>query len=537
MARFRLQVLTPGTWVVGRNPDGTPRTHTFTVEDSRNFASQGNAMLQSGINVPVCWEHQDRQRPGRLSKDDWAKEKALGTTGWAERYLVSKSTGAAFAEVEIPDEADAKKAEVVRFCSPEIDKFQDGSSKDWGTVFTHLALTPRPVQHGQAPILRLGHEDLMRLAIDPMSGKELESLDGDDAMPKSKAAHEATQKSGADAMSYVHATSKAALAHAEKGEHEDAAKYHEQASKLHQDHVGASVEDSDKQKHTAAMDMHGEAAKAQKDCCKGGRMGLEDLKKPKKDGEAEGGDGETPPAETAAPPETPPTPTEPAVVPVVDPDLPRLLKALAANSLMVGSVQDIKEVCIALEAIAANGGANNLQPLDDDLEEVSPGMGSGGAATPMLMSTEAQTRLSQLTSENEQKSARLSLLEGKRVADKRINLKQRLDRLLATGRIAMVDYRPRAEEPTKIQLSVDAAGEVPGGTLELWIEAREGLPKNSIFPLDGKQNKTRLSNTKVIEQPVAMLSDGNGGEVMTPEREKEIRAASRALARGEPVPA
>jgi hypothetical protein len=56
---------------------------------------------------------------------------------------------------QVPDEGDGKQAETVRFCSPEIDYFTDGTGKDWGEVFTHIALTPRPRQHGQPPIARL----------------------------------------------------------------------------------------------------------------------------------------------------------------------------------------------------------------------------------------------------------------------------------------------------------------------------------------------------------------------------------------------
>lgn len=173
MARFRWQALTPDTpWVVGTNPDGTPKLHTFTRADSRKFAASGNAMLQAGINIPVSMEHRDDQKPRQLSRDDWASERAKGTAGWVDKFLVSKNTGIMFVEGEAPSAEDAKAIEANRFCSPEIDAFKDGKGLDWGEVITHLAVTPRPVQHDQTPVLRLS-QTCMRLSLDPKDGKDL----------------------------------------------------------------------------------------------------------------------------------------------------------------------------------------------------------------------------------------------------------------------------------------------------------------------------------------------------------------------------
>src|SRR5262245_3170246 len=164
MAEFRSLVLAPGRRCVGKNPDGSKRYVTFTADYCRDKADRGNRMLAKGINIPVCWEHRADGKPRKLSKDDWASERAKGTAGSAKRFEVD-ADNRVFAVHEIPDDSDAKRAEVVRFCSPEINAFTDGDGEDWGEVITHIALTPRPVQHEQPPIARLSLTGPIRLAI------------------------------------------------------------------------------------------------------------------------------------------------------------------------------------------------------------------------------------------------------------------------------------------------------------------------------------------------------------------------------------
>jgi hypothetical protein len=173
MPTFRLQVLAPGRRFVGQNPDGSPRFVTFTPEYCRQQYQRNAAMLASGIPVPVCWDHRDDQRPGRMSVDDWHSQRAKGTAGHVSRYELDGSR--VFANVVIPDDGDAKRAEVVRFCSPEIDRFRDGDGKDWGEVFTHIALTPRPRQHDQPPIARLSvlSSGPIQLALNPANGTDM----------------------------------------------------------------------------------------------------------------------------------------------------------------------------------------------------------------------------------------------------------------------------------------------------------------------------------------------------------------------------
>lgn len=185
MARFRVQALAPGKRCVGRNPDGSKRFVTFTPDYCRQQAEANNRMLAAGVPVPVCWGHRDDAKPGRLSRDDWESERAKKTAGWVERYAVD-SSGVVTAEIEVPDAGDAKQAEAVRFVSPEIDDCTDGDGRDWGEVFTHIALTPRPVQHDQPPLTRLSLTGRIRLSIDPREGTDMADEKKDDSKPKAE---------------------------------------------------------------------------------------------------------------------------------------------------------------------------------------------------------------------------------------------------------------------------------------------------------------------------------------------------------------
>lgn len=170
MAMFRLQALAPKRLCVGRNADGSKRFVEFTPDHTRRYVEQGNAMLAAGLHVPAIWEHRDDGKPRRMSFDDWNTERTKGVAGWVSGLELID--GRAIVNVEIPDAADAKQAEKVRFCSPEIDAFTDSTGRDWGEVFTHIALTPRPVQHDQPPIARLSHGPI-RLAINPTEGTDM----------------------------------------------------------------------------------------------------------------------------------------------------------------------------------------------------------------------------------------------------------------------------------------------------------------------------------------------------------------------------
>ena len=65
-----------------------------------------------------------------------------------------------FLELDVPDPANARQMDKVRFVSPEVlTDWQDGDGRVWrGKSITHLALTPQPVRHRQGPFtpVRMG---------------------------------------------------------------------------------------------------------------------------------------------------------------------------------------------------------------------------------------------------------------------------------------------------------------------------------------------------------------------------------------------
>jgi hypothetical protein len=177
-AQFRLQVLTPGRWYAGKNSDGTKRYLDFTPEYIRHQYRKNKKLLETGIPVPAPFEHRDDARPGSILLDDLASLKARSTAGWITDYQLD-DRDRLFAVVNIPHADDQKRAEAIRFCSPELDQFIDSTGKDWGRVITHVALTPRPRQHTQQPITRLssGGRNPIRLAIDPRTGEDMFDFD------------------------------------------------------------------------------------------------------------------------------------------------------------------------------------------------------------------------------------------------------------------------------------------------------------------------------------------------------------------------
>lgn len=176
MAKLIVEVIRPRRVVIGTDAAGRPIYRTFTAEDCRRYAERGNRMIASSVAIPVCWGHRDDAKP--RNADDARSRFAKSTAGWIEQYRLEKD-GRVLAVADLPDD-EAAQAEKVKFASPEIERFIDGNGRNWGEVVTHLALTPRPRQHEQTPITRLGLESQgtqkagrIRLAIDPVEGRDM----------------------------------------------------------------------------------------------------------------------------------------------------------------------------------------------------------------------------------------------------------------------------------------------------------------------------------------------------------------------------
>ena len=148
MPTFLKDVLYPGTY---RLQDG--RKVTYSRGDVTHLNRRAKDMLADGLQIPFAWEHQDGAKP--MTPAERAKQTAdkarLNLGFLAESEEVPE--GFLQHKLDVPNEDDAKRLPSVRFVSPEIVKdFVDGNGKLWpGLSITHLAATPRPVQHKQKP--------------------------------------------------------------------------------------------------------------------------------------------------------------------------------------------------------------------------------------------------------------------------------------------------------------------------------------------------------------------------------------------------
>lgn len=140
MPTFTKDVLYPGTY---RLLDG--RRVSYTRADVKHLTQRLKDMTAAGLQVPVAWEHQDGAKPSPAAAAKGNLGFALDAEETADGYLTAK--------LDIPADDDAKRLPSVRFVSPEIvNDFVDGSGRKWpGASITHIAVTPRPVQHRQKP--------------------------------------------------------------------------------------------------------------------------------------------------------------------------------------------------------------------------------------------------------------------------------------------------------------------------------------------------------------------------------------------------
>lgn len=161
MATFEKDILYPGT-VAPPDLDGPV---TFTTEHAPEgvtpdgkisvpfLAARMKEMLGDDLQIPLSWEHQPAAKPlTKRERDEQQAELAKLTLGHVTAAEL-RPEGFAAAKVEIPVDEDAKRLRAIRFVSPAIDwDVTDGNGRFWpGPSITHLAATPRPVQHKQQP--------------------------------------------------------------------------------------------------------------------------------------------------------------------------------------------------------------------------------------------------------------------------------------------------------------------------------------------------------------------------------------------------
>jgi hypothetical protein len=168
LARLRKDVLRPATYSVPDRSGKKRNRVTFDRDYVRRLHSRYHDMKAAGLHVPVSWEHQDSAKPddeaGRAQR---LADKARLIFGYAEDAVIEPGDLLQF-DLDIPNDADASQAKVVRYVSPEIvNDFVDGSGRLWeGPSITHIAVTGKPVQHAQQPFQQLSYIRLSLADID-----------------------------------------------------------------------------------------------------------------------------------------------------------------------------------------------------------------------------------------------------------------------------------------------------------------------------------------------------------------------------------
>ena len=138
-------VLSPGTYYTN---DGIYRC---SEADCVRFARVGNRMVQDGLRPPVPNEHQDDAKPISLSEKN--ARTVTHNSGWVVGWRWEPQTKKLYARLSITSKGTADGIEdgSIKYVSPEVNRFKDGKGRDWGTVITHVALTPVPVAFDQEP--------------------------------------------------------------------------------------------------------------------------------------------------------------------------------------------------------------------------------------------------------------------------------------------------------------------------------------------------------------------------------------------------
>lgn len=131
------EVIRPGIYWYRDEATGLPRKLVVTPELCRYWHDQGNAMLAANLTVPVPCEHDFDAHPMTPA------EKLKDNAGWVKQYRLRGDV--LYSALDVTDDEIRKKLpHTIRWTSPWISSFTDGTGREWKNVISHLALTTRP---------------------------------------------------------------------------------------------------------------------------------------------------------------------------------------------------------------------------------------------------------------------------------------------------------------------------------------------------------------------------------------------------------
>jgi hypothetical protein len=142
------EIIRPGCYTYISDKTGLPEKMTVTSDTVKHFCEQGNAMLAAGLSVPVPMEHQPDAKP--MTAAEKAAKQLENNAGWVKKYEINDDK--LFGVLDILDQKIREKLPTtIKFTSPWINSFTDGSGKRWDGVISHVALTTRPRITKQIP--------------------------------------------------------------------------------------------------------------------------------------------------------------------------------------------------------------------------------------------------------------------------------------------------------------------------------------------------------------------------------------------------
>lgn len=156
--KVRKEIIRPGIYTYIHPKTNLPERLVVTPEKIRHYADQGTLMLAAGLSVPVPIEHQPDAHP--MTASERSANLLRNNAGWTEKYEVGEVKGSdgitvkdvLFGTFNIHDADIAKKLpHTIKFTSPWITSFVDGTGKKWSEVISHNALTTRPRITSQQP--------------------------------------------------------------------------------------------------------------------------------------------------------------------------------------------------------------------------------------------------------------------------------------------------------------------------------------------------------------------------------------------------
>lgn len=155
--KVRKEIIRPGTYTYIDPKTDLPAKLTVTPAKIKHYHDQGVKMLKAGLSIPLPMEHQPDARP--VTQSEKAAQQLKDNAGWTEKFEIGEVTedkkkikDVLFGIFDVPDPETVKKLPTtIKFTSPWINSFTDGTGKRWDNVISHVALTTRPRITKQQP--------------------------------------------------------------------------------------------------------------------------------------------------------------------------------------------------------------------------------------------------------------------------------------------------------------------------------------------------------------------------------------------------